>query len=379
MAPLRPSAQWALLLALSLALAALLALAAFPAALLLGPLLAGIAMALRGATVRVPRACFLVAQALIGCLVAHAMTGSILLTLAADRPLMPLTVATTIVTGGSVGRALTRLEVLPGTTAAWGSSPGAASAMVAMAEEFGADPRLVALMQYLRVVMVALSASLVSRLLVGGTHGGGAPTAPEPLMPPPLPLLATLAVGVIGRRLRIPAGPLLAPMAVGGALHATGLVAMTLPPWLMAAAYVALGWHVGLRFDRETTRRALRAIPRPILASLALIALTTILLMTAPAYHRIVEQGEDTERFHRVSGRLLLASMPPLALGVAGDVYVVATKILRSDAAALAAAAATVVLFLALWFGWTLVDRARGVGREATSSRPEEPEHRLAA
>jgi uncharacterized membrane protein AbrB (regulator of aidB expression) len=132
-------------------------------------------------------------------------------------------------------------------------------------------------MQYLRVVTVALSASLVSRLLVGGTHGGGAPRAPEPLVPPPLPLLATLAValagGVIGRRLRIPAGPLLAPMAVGGALHATGLVAITLPPWLMAAAYVALGWYVGLRFDRETTRRALRAIPRLILASLALIAL----------------------------------------------------------------------------------------------------------
>ena len=277
MAPLRPSAQWALLLALSLALAALLALAAFPAAFLLGPLLAGIAVALRGATVRVPRACFLVAQALIGCLVARAMTGSILLTLAADWPLMLLTVATTIVAGGSVGWALTRLEVLPGTTAAWGSSPGAASAMVAMAEEFGADPRLVALMQYLRVVTVALSASLVSRLLVGGTHGGGAPRAPEPLVPPPLPLLATLAValagGVIGRRLRIPAGPLLAPMAVGGTLHATGLVAITLPPWLMAAAYVALGWYVGLRFDRETTRRALRAIPRLILASLALIAL----------------------------------------------------------------------------------------------------------
>ena len=41
--------------------------------------------------------------------------------------------------------------MLPGTTAVWGSSPGAATAMVLMAEAFGADARLVAFMQYLRV------------------------------------------------------------------------------------------------------------------------------------------------------------------------------------------------------------------------------------
>lgn len=271
-------AQWAVLLALSLALAGLLAVAAFPAAFLLGPLLAGIALALRGATVRVPRACFLAAQALIGCLVAHAITGSIIATIAADWPLMLLTVATTIVAGGVVGWGLTRLQVLPGTTAAWGSSPGAASAMVAMAEEFGADPRLVAFMQYLRVIMVALSASLVARLLFGGTEG--APPAPEPLVPAVLPFLATLAIatagGVLGARLRIPAGPMLVPLAIGGALHGADLVEITLPPWLMAAAYVALGWYVGLRFDRETTRRAFRAIPRLALASLALIALCAL-------------------------------------------------------------------------------------------------------
>ena len=35
--------------------------------------------------------------------------------------------------------------------------------MVAMAEEFGSDPRLVAFMQYVRVVAVVLSASVVAR------------------------------------------------------------------------------------------------------------------------------------------------------------------------------------------------------------------------
>jgi uncharacterized membrane protein AbrB (regulator of aidB expression) len=48
-----------------------------------------------------------------------------------------------------------RYSALPGATGAWGSSPGGASAMVVMAQEYGADVRLVALMQYLRVLFVA--------------------------------------------------------------------------------------------------------------------------------------------------------------------------------------------------------------------------------
>ena len=226
---------------------------------------------------RVPRPFFLAAQALIGCLVAHAITGSIVATVVADWPLMLLTVATTILAGGLVGWGLTRFAVLPGTTAAWGSSPGAASAMIAMAEEYGADPRLVAFMQYLRVIVVVLSASLVARLMLG--HAAGDRAAGR--------RAAAAASGCrcwrrwrspgsarcSGRRLRIPAGALLVPMTLGAVLQATGLVEITLPPWLLAAAYMALGWYVGLGFDREVTLHAVRAIPRLLLATLALIGL----------------------------------------------------------------------------------------------------------
>ncbi|MGO8005995.1 AbrB family transcriptional regulator, partial [Rhizobium ruizarguesonis] len=45
----------------------------------------------------------------------------------------------------------------------WGSSPGGASATVLMSEASGADARLVAFLQYLRVVFVAVGASVISR------------------------------------------------------------------------------------------------------------------------------------------------------------------------------------------------------------------------
>src|SRR5205085_247824 len=63
------------------------------------------------------------------------------------------------------------------------------------------------------------------------------------------------------------------------------------------------------------------------LVCLALVGLSIILLMTPAAYHRIVEQGEETEHFHRFSSRVLLASMLPLALGISGDFYVVLRKV----------------------------------------------------
>ena len=55
---------------------------------------------------------------------------------------------------------------LPETTAIWGLLPGAASAMMVMADAYGIDARLVVFMQYVRVVMVAIVASIIARLWV---------------------------------------------------------------------------------------------------------------------------------------------------------------------------------------------------------------------
>ncbi len=86
------------------------------------------------------------------------------------------------------------------------------------------------------------------------------------------------------------------------------------------------------------------------LASLGLIALTTILLITPAAYHRIVEQGENTEHFHRFGSRFVLAAAVPLALGICGDFFVVIRKVTESAAYGLIGASAALVFFYGLWF-----------------------------
>lgn len=273
--------QWVALLALTLPLTALLEWAALPGALLLGPMIAAIAFGVGGAQLRLPRGTFPGAQAIIGCLIARALTPAILVSIAQDWATMLLVVATTVIAGGIVGWVMVKSGTLPGMTAAWGSAPGAASAMIALAEEFGADMQLVAFMQYLRVVLVVLSASIVSRLLLGGAPSQAAmPPLGTLLAFAPLPFAATLVIIVvgasIGRRLRIPGGALLVPMMIGTALHTTGVVEITLPPWLIGVAYAALGWYVGLGFTRRVFLHAFRAIPQLLLSTLMLIGLCAV-------------------------------------------------------------------------------------------------------
>ncbi|HSQ19114.1 MAG TPA: DUF6328 family protein, partial [Blastocatellia bacterium] len=94
------------------------------------------------------------------------------------------------------------------------------------------------------------------------------------------------------------------------------------------------------------------------LISLCMTALSIVLLMTPAAYHRIVERGEETERFHRIAGRLLLAAMVPLALGVCGDFFVVTWKVTGSMDLALTSSLLLLGLFYGLWFGMTIYWRS---------------------
>lgn len=271
----RPVWQWAGLLTLSLVIAGFLEWAGFPAALLLGPMLAAIALGVRGADIRPPSWCFTAAQAMVGCLIARSFTPSILAEVMADWAMLLLVVSTTILAGAVVGWVLVRAKVLPGTTAAWGSSPGGASAMVALAAEYGADVRLVAFMQYMRVVIVVLTASAVTRLAVGPSVA--APAHALWSLPPALPFFATLAIAAIGAfvgiRLKVPAGAMMVPMALGTVLQGGGWFEIQLPPWLLGMAYAGLGWYVGLGFNRSIFLYALRAVPALLLATGLLIAL----------------------------------------------------------------------------------------------------------
>jgi membrane AbrB-like protein len=247
------------------------------AALLLGALLPAIALAARGTALRVPAPAFLFAQAIVGCMIARTIPAGLPGELARAWPTFLAGVGSVVALSAALGWLFARAGWLPGTTAVWGAFPGAATAMVLMAESFGADVRVVALMQYLRVLLVGLAATAVAR---GWAHvPAGAPIAWLPASPPlqPAAFAQTLALAVggawIGVRARIPAGALLVPMFAGLALHAGGLLAIQLPAWLLAACYALVGWTIGLRFTRGIWAPVAALLPRVLAGILALIVL----------------------------------------------------------------------------------------------------------
>jgi uncharacterized protein len=187
-----------------------------------------------------------------------------------------LVVGGTLILSLSAGLLLTRIAHLDGKTAALGTLPGAAAGMLAMSISLGADPRLVAVMQYTRVVVVVFSAALVSRFgLVPGT-------APQPISTGGLQssssegaallfhddwltygltaLVAALGAWA-GMRLRLPAGALMGPLILGVALQELGVMRLVWPPGVPQAAFLVLGVYVGLLFDRASIERAGRLFP----------------------------------------------------------------------------------------------------------------------
>jgi membrane AbrB-like protein len=268
-------AQAILLLAISVIFEMLLAQLRLPAARLLGPMAAGILFAGIGTRLRIPMPVFTAGQAIVGCMIAGAINNGILAVMLKDWPVCLAGVVSVIIISNALGWLLAWLKVLPGSTALWGAAPGGATAMVLMSESFGADMRLVAFMQYLRVVFVAVAATAVARLFLSG---GGAAPADRWFVPihavPFSETLGVAAAGVLaGSLLRIPAGPLLVPLALGLVLHGAGLISIELPPWLLAIAYALVGWSIGFRFQRPILIYAAHAFPRVAGAILLLLAI----------------------------------------------------------------------------------------------------------
>lgn len=228
-------------------------------------MLAGIAFGINGLRLQVAPWPYLRAQAVIGAMVSASITPTIVVSLTHEFVLFCGVMTATLLGAAALGWLISRSGLIPGATAVYGTAPGAASAMVLIGEADGADPRLVAFMQYSRVLLVALCAAIVARFWAGVVPGAHAPGAPW-LAPVLWGNLGTvLVLAALGqqaaRLLRVPAWALLGPMLLLSTLHAAGWLAIDLPRWLLAAAYALLGWHIGLGFRRDFLRHAGKALP----------------------------------------------------------------------------------------------------------------------
>jgi len=262
-------------------------LAGLPTPALFGSLAVGIAYALTLAARRpltAPAWVLLASQALIGVALGAGFETSTLTTIAGDWAPIALVTVTTVAISLVAGLVFAATTGVDRSTSLLGLVAGGASGIVAMSDELGADARLVAFMQYLRVLVVVVTAPLLAELVLvtvddpapaaaGGDTAGLAGVAGAGL-PADLAFTAGCAlVGVlIARRLKITAGTLLVPLSLAAGLAIAQLSGgARVPPLMQNMAFAGIGLQVGLRFTAATFREAGRLLPAVLLAIAGLI------------------------------------------------------------------------------------------------------------
>src|SRR6476660_3746270 len=140
------------------------------------------------------------------------------------------------------------LRLQPGispVTGAFALIAGGASGIIVMARELGADERMVAVLQYLRVLLIVALMPVVATGLYGASAGSGS-GAGDGGPGWPAGVLFTVGCGVVGlvvgRRLRLPVAALLGPLLLAAVVDLSGLGhGAEVPAALGSAAFLVIG------------------------------------------------------------------------------------------------------------------------------------------
>ena len=143
------------------------------------------------------------------------------------------------------------------------AAPGGMSQVLALGAELGADLRAIAIVQSIRVVVIAVG--LPAGLSILGLVGHAPPRITGALSLAVLDELAILVVvstivAIIAYRIRFPGGLLFGAMLTSAVLHGSGLIHAAMPWWAANTAMVAMGAVTGSRFANAPLRLLLNFV-----------------------------------------------------------------------------------------------------------------------
>src|SRR5215475_10381208 len=143
------------------------------------------------------------------------------------------------------------------------AAPGGMSQVLALGAELGGDLRAIAIVQSIRVVVIAVG--LPAGLSVLGLVGHASPRPLTALSIAVLDELAILvavssAVAVIAYRFRFPGGLLFGAMMSSAVLHGSGMIHAIMPWWVANTAMIAMGAVTGSRYANAPLRLLLNFV-----------------------------------------------------------------------------------------------------------------------
>jgi uncharacterized protein len=244
------------------------------------PLFAGFAAGLGFALLTrwhrdLPRPATVLSQAVIGITVGGYLRSSTLGEVASNGVAVVLVCVTTLALSVVFGLLLSKLVRVDQATSSFGMIAGGAAGIISISRELGTDERLVAVLQYTRVLIIVALTPFVAAVAFGIESTPHPPTGggTDSFTGLWVVLLCTVIGLPLARLVRLPAGGLLGPMLVAAvfALSGSSLTVGASQP-VVLVAFALVGLEVGLRFTPASLRQAGALLPAAVLMILALLA-----------------------------------------------------------------------------------------------------------
>lgn len=171
------------------------------------------------------------------------------------------------------------------------SLPGGLVDSVALAEDAGADLRVVTAQHFIRIILVVSTVPLLFFLIQGdavGSSAGQTLATTDYTFVDIAKILAIAMTGLfIGRLTRLPVSHMLGPLFLSLALSLSGYVEINIPPWLGHSAQYMVGTALGAQFSGVSRKLLVRGLGMGLLSGTYLLILAAtfsiILVQYVPA------------------------------------------------------------------------------------------------
>lgn len=263
-------------LGIGIAGAALFWLIGFPAAVLTGPAAAVSMVTVLGVRTAIPPLLRDAVFLTIGITIGSTVTPEVIDTAMAWPMSLLVLTATLFLSLIVAQKTLMRGFGYDRMTALLSATPGHLSYVLSMSTAVAADVRRVALVQTVRVLLLTLLVPvLISLWGVTGTarladNGAVSPIALAMTFP------VAIGVGLLLKRLAIPAPLLIGAMAVSAIGHGTNYTPGVIPTWLTAAAFICMGALIGTRFRGFDRRQIVSALAAGVVMTLIVCAFAVL-------------------------------------------------------------------------------------------------------
>ncbi|MDW8463228.1 MAG: AbrB family transcriptional regulator [Geminocystis sp.] len=228
------------------------------------------------------------------------------------------------------GYIIHKLAKIDAATSFLGCIPGAGPSLVAMSEQMGADAIAVAVLQYLRILMVSIIIPLIATFFLSGMAPSGKQFGittvinNRPSLPPLLniclvAILLTASVW-LAKRISIPSNLFLVPFFFGLLVFILFPYQIQIPTPIFRGALFFLGLSIGLKFETETAQKLLNAV---LLEVVLVLLLIFACFLTGHLFHLITHIDPLTALLGSTPGGITAMMATVVELG--GDCALVLT------------------------------------------------------